>query len=91
MAPRPRNHSVDHLVKQIGSVSDDIVQEAADVSELNVELSMNMEETSWKMEGVPSEEPENIDTDDVPELVAQPLRRSTCLRMKPIRYRMDDE
>ena len=91
LAPCLRDHSADHSVKQIGSVSDDIVQETADVSEPNVELSMNMEETSRKMEGVPSEEPENTDPDDVPELVAQPLRWSTCLRIKPIRYRMDDE
>ena len=91
LAPCLRDHSVDHSVKQIGSVSDDIVQETSDVSEPNVELSMNMEETSRKMEGVPSEEPENTDPDDVPELVAQPLRRSTCLRIKPIRYRTDDE
>ena len=91
MAPCPRDHSVDHLVKQIESVLDDIVQETADVSEPNVEPSMNMEEIGQKMEGVPSEEPENVDPNDVPELVAQPLRRSTHLRMKPIRYRTDNK
>ena len=90
LAPCPRDHSADHSVKQIGSVSDDIVRETADVSEPNVAPSMNMEETGRKMEGVPSEEPENVDPDDVPELVAQPLRRSTRLRMKPVRYRTDD-
>ena len=79
MASCPRDHSVDHSVKPTGSVSDDIVQETVDVSEPNVEPGTNMEDTDRKMEGVPSEEPKNVDPDDVPELFAQPLRQSTCL------------
>ena len=48
LAPCPRDHSADHSVKQIGSVSDDIVRETADVSEPNVAPSMKRPAGKWK-------------------------------------------